>query len=886
MSLMIKPIIITFYSFRGGVGRSMAMLNAGCLFARSGRRVLLVDFDLEAPGLTRLIDRQDILKPKAKSSNPKGIVDILHGYLFTKEKSILRAKNPYRSLNSYLGQLDIPQPIAPSAQPGTVHLMPAGGKRRYENQLGELYMSSRQFKDIRKNFATRFREFLLKSGRFDYIFVDARTGFSDEGYIAAKLLCDHLVVLSGLNDQNIKGTADFLTKVAAWKNEGAGPQRLVLVASPVCEYEDDPKEKRYKEAREIFKKVTGADIRFSLSLPYHPRLSLYEELIAVKWPDSGLGRAYRILERIIRDINDDTAAHWAKRTRDALEHRKIDVFDAAITELAAIDPEQAVNLARQTSIALEDSAGERAREILPIFDLLQKIDPDEPIHALQAARVVRSARLSNRQVLKYLARAEAIARLQEYHPLLPVILIERAICLADSDPPRARDAIQKSLELSKAHDTQEQRNHLLLLASDADELLPDYTAAVTHAQHALQIARNLDRKDFILSALARLAWLHTRQTNYVDSRQAAEELFKLSIQLDKSRYVLTALNRLAVLDVYQGNWSAARRRYNELLRISREQNASLYIAVALQGLAEDLNCDEGRFAKARIQSREALTIYGELNRRDGIAAIHNVISSLDLAQGDYAAAKRGANKSLHIFHRLHDRRGISVALYRMATLDRLQGNSSSARKHYEESLKIDRKLGDRQGIADTLHHLGDLHRLSGNYTEALKAFNESLIIRRQTRLADNLLLEARAEAARLQSNPARSLTKLRALVSRAAQAHDVKDHAFSRLLLGTIERERGRFKKALQSLDKASKTAQKYQILDIPAFAQAQRALCFASLDQPDRAAQAANAALEFFKAQNVRHPHAAELKKLAAPHDKSQPKKKPKIPTTRPRKS
>ncbi|MCK4305918.1 MAG: hypothetical protein KAY24_16895, partial [Candidatus Eisenbacteria sp.] len=604
------------------------------------------------------IDRQDILKPKAKPSNPKGVVDILHGYLFAKEKSILRAKNPYRSLNSYLVQLDIPQPKAPSAQPGTLHLMPAGGKRRYENQLSELYMSSRQFKDIRKNFATRFREFLLDSGRFDYIFVDARTGFSDEGYIAAKFLCDHLIVLSGLNDQNIKGTADFLTKVAAWMNEDAGPQKVVLAASPVCEYEDDPKKKRYKEARNTFKKVTGADIRFSLSLPYHPRLSLYEELVAVNWPDSGLGRAYRTLERIIRDINDDTAAHWAKRTRDALEHRKIDVFGTAITELAAIDREQAVNLARQTSVALEDSAGERAREILPIFDLLQKIDPDEPIHALQAARVVRSARLSNRQVLKYLARAEAIARLQDYHPMLPVILIERASCLADSDPASARDAIQEALVLSKAHDTQVLRIRRLLQASDADELLPDYTAAITHAEHALHIARNLDQKDSILSALARLEWLHRRQTNYADARQVAEELFKLSTQLDNSRYVLNALESLAELDMHHGNYSAARRRFNDLLKISREQNASLYIAAALKGLA-DLNCDEGSFAKARSQSREAFTIFSELNLRDGISAMHYAISSFDLAQGDYNAAKRGAKKSLHIFHRSHNRQGIS-----------------------------------------------------------------------------------------------------------------------------------------------------------------------------------------------------------------------------------
>ncbi|MBW7992409.1 MAG: tetratricopeptide repeat protein [Planctomycetes bacterium] len=878
MSRMIKPIIITFYSFRGGVGRSMAMLNAGYLLARSGRRVLLVDFDLEAPGLTRLIDRQDILKPKAKPSTPKGMVDIIHGYLFAKEKSILRAKNPYRSLNSYLSQLDIPKPKVSSAKPGTLHLMPAGRKRNYEKQLGELYMSSRQFKDIRKSFATRFRQFLLDSGRFDYIFIDARTGFSDEGYIAAKFLCDHLIVLSGLNDQNIKGTADFLTKVAAWKDEDAGPQKVVLVASPVCEYEDDKKKKRYKEARETLKKVTGADIGFSLSLPYHPRLSLYEELVAIKWPDSGLGRAYRDLEHIIRDINHDARDHWAKRTRDALEHRKIEDFDAAITELAAIDLEQAVNIARQTSISFEDSVGERAREILPVFDLLEKIDM-EPLYALQAARVARNARLSNGQILKYLDRAEAIARQQDYHPLLSVILIERASCVADSDTARARQLIQKALVLSKAHDTQDLRVRRLLQASNADELLPDYTAAITHAQHALHIARNLDQKDFILSTLKQLAWLHTRQTNYADARQAAEELLKLSsTHLDNSVYVLNALESLADLDIHQGHYSAAHRRLNDLLKISREQNSSLYIAAALNGLAE-LNCEEGSFAKARSQSREALTIFSELNFRDGISAMHDMISSLDLAQGDYTAAKRGAKRSLRIFYRLHNRQGISCAIHRLAVLDRLQGNSSSARKHYEESLKIDRKLGDRRGIATTLWGLGEQHRLTGNYTGALKAFNESLRILRQTRLADNPLLEANAEAARLQSNTARSLTKLRSLVNRADQAHDVNDRAESHLLLGTIERERGLFKKALQSLKKASVTAEKFQIRDTLAFAQAQRALCFASLAQPDDAAKAANAALKFFKAQNVRHPNAAELKKLAKPPAKSKRKKKSKKP-------
>ena len=48
--------VITFYSFKGGVGRSMALANIAVLLAQMQRRVLLVDWDLEAPGLHRYFE--------------------------------------------------------------------------------------------------------------------------------------------------------------------------------------------------------------------------------------------------------------------------------------------------------------------------------------------------------------------------------------------------------------------------------------------------------------------------------------------------------------------------------------------------------------------------------------------------------------------------------------------------------------------------------------------------------------------------------------------------------------------------------------------------------------------------------------------------------------
>jgi len=48
--------VIAFYSFKGGTGRTMALANVGCTLAQDSKLagpVLLIDWDLEAPGLHR-----------------------------------------------------------------------------------------------------------------------------------------------------------------------------------------------------------------------------------------------------------------------------------------------------------------------------------------------------------------------------------------------------------------------------------------------------------------------------------------------------------------------------------------------------------------------------------------------------------------------------------------------------------------------------------------------------------------------------------------------------------------------------------------------------------------------------------------------------------------
>ncbi len=53
------PVIATFYSLRGGVGRSTALAYTAHILAAAGRKVICVDMDLEAPGITALFGKED-----------------------------------------------------------------------------------------------------------------------------------------------------------------------------------------------------------------------------------------------------------------------------------------------------------------------------------------------------------------------------------------------------------------------------------------------------------------------------------------------------------------------------------------------------------------------------------------------------------------------------------------------------------------------------------------------------------------------------------------------------------------------------------------------------------------------------------------------------------
>src|SRR6201986_5495505 len=69
--------IVPFYSFKGGTGRTMALANVAWILASNGLKVLVVDWDLDSPGLHRYF--HPFLAPAKVAATP-GIIELITEY--------------------------------------------------------------------------------------------------------------------------------------------------------------------------------------------------------------------------------------------------------------------------------------------------------------------------------------------------------------------------------------------------------------------------------------------------------------------------------------------------------------------------------------------------------------------------------------------------------------------------------------------------------------------------------------------------------------------------------------------------------------------------------------------------------------------------------------
>jgi cellulose biosynthesis protein BcsQ len=96
-------MVLTFYSYKGGVGRSMALANVAQWYYLQGKRVVIVDWDLEAPGLEGYFLSDDE-KLKEFKSRP-GVIDMLEEYKLRYSKFKLELTKAQQEIQSIAAKL-------------------------------------------------------------------------------------------------------------------------------------------------------------------------------------------------------------------------------------------------------------------------------------------------------------------------------------------------------------------------------------------------------------------------------------------------------------------------------------------------------------------------------------------------------------------------------------------------------------------------------------------------------------------------------------------------------------------------------------------------------------------------------------------------------------
>lgn len=311
--------VVTFYSYKGGVGRTLALLNVAYELADSGQRVLVVDFDLEAPaihsnrwrtptggGSTTATDRGD----------HSGIVEYVGKYLTTR-------RTP-----------DAEDHIVDAATPeecrGSIRLMPSGvldetyGIRLNGIDWNDLYLARDgyvMFEDLRAQWERH---------GYDYVLLDSRTGFTDVSGICTRHLPDAVVLMFRPDDQSLRGMG---TIVKAIRNEAPtprreGPVQLHFAMTAVPDADDE--HGILKGLRAAFREELEIPSGRLLEIRHYPSMDLLTQPIytAVR-PTTRLARSFRELTGRIRAFNigdRDGVLNHLREARDGVPDPRHDDY--------------------------------------------------------------------------------------------------------------------------------------------------------------------------------------------------------------------------------------------------------------------------------------------------------------------------------------------------------------------------------------------------------------------------------------------------------------------------------------------------------------------------------------------------------------------------------
>ena len=372
----------------------MAVANVAWILASNGKSVLVLDWDLEAPGLHRYF-RPFLIDKDLTSS--EGIIDFVIAYADEAIKPPPNAEQPLAK-DWFFPLADITQyalliDFEGFPAGGSIALIPAG-------RQGATYATRVNSFDW-KNFYVRLagRAFMEEARRrmcheYEYILIDSRTGVSDTAGICTVQMPDILAVCFTLNNQSIEGAAAVTKSVNDQRqkktSESGGEDlperkiRIVPIPMRIDSFEKDKLDRRRAYAQSKFdpfiEHIPAGDRQtywLESEVPYSPYFG-YEELLSTirenpNDPKGVLSAMIRITNYVIRPKVPEerfsfTSLISPERRKEILqEFASTPGLDSTAGQQSiAVESnlEKQIRVAEATFLSLNEAEREMARRLL------------------------------------------------------------------------------------------------------------------------------------------------------------------------------------------------------------------------------------------------------------------------------------------------------------------------------------------------------------------------------------------------------------------------------------------------------------------------------------------------------------------------------------------
>ena len=472
--------ITTFYSFKGGVGRTMALVNVAYELIQRGRSVLIVDFDLEALGL----DTFDLPRPDRRTL---GLVDFVNKYLNTGQSPNV-SEFVYQSIN-------------PKSDKGSLWIMPSGERSEsYPNNFARIdwgllydkFDGFLLFEDLKKQWELRINP--------DYVLIDSRTGHTDIGGICTRQLPNSVVVLFFPNSQNLRG----LTRVVRDIRDEMITGRSISIHFVMSNVPDLDDESGILD--EIFDSFrTKLEFEGELLKIYRNNsLSLLNQVVFTKdRPRSKLSAEYRLVAKEIMKMNPmdlDGAIYFLDAVR---ERHRSELLEAVFSEKQS---------------GLIDYASWYVSDVQPFVKRIESNHCDQGEVLLRLAEIYDNAGESHESI-------EMITRALELGRQSPELYLRRANILrvAFDDPNGASQDALRALESD--------RSTLFQIQKALDYISPNDFKKVPETRAILRLSSGGPESIRFLWDIAR------RLDKSKAEAAAATEIFWMILEKSKSLFV-------------------------------------------------------------------------------------------------------------------------------------------------------------------------------------------------------------------------------------------------------------------------------------------------------------------------------------------------------------